>query len=83
MGWEGWRVVFLSVALVSISIGAVNWWQAHDPHYTLDGRAKLSQDAASSLKEVWRETKVVMSIPTFLLIVIQVSLSSLLFVTQH
>ena len=71
-GWEGWRVVFLSVGLVSIVIGALNLWQAHDPNYTLDGSAKLSQDAVPSLKEVWRETKGVMSIHTFLLIVIQV-----------
>lgn len=71
-GWEGWRCVFLSVALVSVLIGALNLWQAHDPKYTLDGIGKRSQDAVPSLKEVWRETMSVMSIHTFLLIVIQV-----------
>ncbi|KAL0055016.1 hypothetical protein WJX82_005813 [Trebouxia sp. C0006] len=70
-GWEGWRVVLLSLALVSFGIGALNWWQAHDPNYTLDGRAKLSQDAVPTLKEVWRESKDVMCVHTFLLIIMQ------------
>lgn len=70
----------MSVALVSINIGALNWWQAHDPNYTLDGSAKLSQDAAPSLKEVWRESKDVMCIHTFLLIIIQVLLLLMSFV---
>lgn len=71
----------MSVALVSIGIGALNWWHAHDPNYTLDGSAKLSQDAVPTLKEVWRESKDVMCIHTFLLIIIQVLLS-LLFLVQ-
>lgn len=78
-GWEGWRVVLLSVALVSIGIGALNWWQAQDPNYNLDGSAKLSQDAVPPLKEVWWESKDVMCIHTFLLIIIQVLLSLLSF----
>ena len=78
-GWEGWRVVLSSLALVSFGIGALNWWQAHDPNYTLDGRAKLSQDAVPTLKEVWRESKDVMCVHTFLLIIIQVLFSSLSF----
>lgn len=73
-GWEGWRFVFLSVALVSISIGVLNWVQARDPNFPLEGSVKTSQAAAPSLKEVWREMKAVMSIPTFLIIVIQVIL---------
>lgn len=83
LGWEGWRVVFLSVGLVSIIIGALNLWQAHDPNYTLDNGTKLRQGAAPSLKEVWRETRSVMSIHTFLLIVIQVSLLKLPFVRWY
>lgn len=78
-GWEGWRVVLMTVALVSIGIGALNWWQAHDPNYTLDGSAKLSQDAVPTLKEVWRESKDVMCIHSFLLIIIQVLLLLLSF----
>ncbi|KAL3131568.1 hypothetical protein ABBQ38_007869 [Trebouxia sp. C0009 RCD-2024] len=88
LGWEGWRVVFLSVGLVSIIIGALNLWQAHDPNYTLDNGTKLRQGAAPSLKEVWRETRSVMSIHTFLLIVIQgiigsVPWSALVFLTLY
>lgn len=72
-GWEGWRFVFLSVAAVSILIGALNYLQAQDPNYTPDGSAKLSGAAVLSLKEIWREMKVVMSVPTFLLIIMQVT----------
>lgn len=71
-GWEGWRFVFLSVAAVSILIGVLNWLQAHDPNYTQDGSTKLSGAAVLGLKDIWREMKVVMSIPTFLLIIVQV-----------
>jgi len=61
------------VALVSVVIGVLNWLQAHDPNYTRDGSAKLGGAAVLSLKEIWREMKVVMSVPTFLLIIMQVS----------
>ena len=71
-GWEGWRFVFLSVAAVSILIGVLNWLQAHDPNYTQDSSTKLSGAAVLGLKDIWREMKVVMSIPTFLLIIVQV-----------
>lgn len=71
-GWEGWRFVFLSVAAVSVLIGVLNWLQAHDPNYTQDGSSKLSGAAVLSLRDIWRELKVVMSIPTFLLIIVQV-----------
>ena len=75
LGLEGWRFVFVSVAIVSILIGLLNWGQAHDPNYTKDGNAKLSAAPALSLQEVWREMKVVMSVPTFLLIIMQMSLT--------
>jgi len=71
-GWEGWRFVFLSVAAVSVLIGVLNWLQAHDPNYTQDGSTKLSGAAVLGLRDIWREMKVVMSIPTFLLIIVQV-----------
>ncbi|KAA6416826.1 MAG: hypothetical protein FRX49_13202 [Trebouxia sp. A1-2] len=70
-GWEGWRFVFLSVAAVSVLIGVLNWLQAYDPNYTQDGSTKLSGAAALGLRDIWREMKVVMSIPTFLLIIVQ------------
>ena len=72
-GWEGWRFVFLSVAAVSVLIGALNYFQAQDPNYTPDGSAKLNGASVLSLKEIWREMKVVMSVPTFLLIIMQVT----------
>ena len=72
LGGPGWRFVFLSVALVSISSGILNWLFAHDPNFALDGKTKLAGHGKVDLKEIWRETKVVMCIPTFLLIVLQV-----------
>ncbi len=60
------------MAAVSILIGVLNWLQAHDPNYTQDGSTKLSGAAELGLKDIWREMKVVMSIPTFLLIIVQV-----------
>ena len=73
LGWEGWRFVFLSVALVSILIGLLNWCFAHDPAYSRDGATKLNGAAPLSLRQVWSEMMVVMSVPTFLLIITQVS----------
>ena len=72
LGLDGWRFVFVSVALVSISIGVLTWAQGCDPNYTQGGITKISRGPVLSLLEVWRETKVVMSIPTFLLIILQV-----------
>lgn len=75
--WEGWRLVFLSVGLVSITTGALNWLCAHDPNYTADGKAKLTGQGVVGIKEIWQEMKLVMCVPTFLLIVMQVSIASL------
>jgi len=61
------------VAAVSVLIGVLNWLQAHDPNYTQDGSTKLSGAAVLGLRDIWREMKVVMSIPTFLLIIVQVT----------
>lgn len=78
LGWDGWRFVFLSVAIVSIVIGLLNWSFAHDLAYSKDGTTKLSGAAPASLRQVWNEMTVVMSVPTFLLIVMQVKLLFLL-----
>ncbi len=61
------------MAAVSVLIGVLNWLQAHDPNYTQDGNTKLSGAAVLGLRDIWREMKVVMSIPTFLLIIVQVT----------
>ena len=53
-------------------IGFLNWLQASDPHYTQDGQSKLGGIPATGVQEMWREMRVVMTIPTFLLIVLQV-----------
>ena len=71
--WDGWRLVFFTVGLVSISTGALNWLYAHDPNYTPDGKAKLMGKGVTGFKGIWQEMKLVMCVPTFLLIVMQVS----------
>ena len=73
--WQGWRLVFLTVGLVSITTGVLNWLYAHDPNYTPDGKAKLNGQGVTGVKEIWREMKLVMCVPTFLLIVMQVSIA--------
>lgn len=69
-------MVFLTVGLISISTGALNWVYAHDPNYTQDGMAKLNGQGVVGVKMIWREMKLVMCVPTFLLIVMQVSTMS-------
>ena len=49
---------------------------AHDPNYTQDGMAKLNGQGVVGVKMIWREMKLVMCVPTFLLIVMQVSTMS-------
>ncbi|KAL3131696.1 hypothetical protein ABBQ38_007988 [Trebouxia sp. C0009 RCD-2024] len=70
-GWEGWRLVFLTVGFISITTGALNWGYARDPNYTPDGKMKLDGQRLGGVKEIWREMKLVMCVPTFLLIVMQ------------
>ena len=74
LGWQGWRFVFLSVGLFSMVIGMLNWLQASDPHYTPDGKSKLGTTPVTGVQETWREMRIVMTIPTFLLIVLQVGM---------
>ena len=73
-GMAGWRFVFFSVAVFSILTGVLNWLFAKDPHYKTDGKGKLSGQSATNMKELWHEAKLVVCVPTFLIIVLQVSL---------
>lgn len=68
--------MFLTVGFISITTGALNWGYARDPNYTPDGKMKLDGQRLGGVKEIWREMKLVMCVPTFLLIVMQVSMAS-------
>lgn len=64
------------MGLISITTGALNQGFARDPNYTPDGKMKLDGQRLGGVKEIWREMKLVMCVPTFLLIVMQVSMQS-------
>lgn len=38
LGMEGWRFVFLTVALISITIGVLTFLLAHDPRFESDAQ---------------------------------------------
>lgn len=74
LGIEGWRFVFLSVGIISFILGILNWCMAHDPRYAPDKRTLLNQHRQGlSAKVVLQELGMIMRIPSFLIIIGQVS----------
>ena len=74
LGIDGWRFVFLSVGIISFILGILNWCMAHDPRYAPDKRTLLNQHRQSlSAKVVMQELGMIMKIPSFLIIIGQVS----------
>jgi len=83
LGVAGWRVAFHLVAAISVAVGALNWLLAVDPHFSTshdagrrrrrDGRpaAKRPATARQVAKEMIREAKRVVRIPTFRIFVAQ------------
>ena len=72
LGVEGWRVVFASVAAVSACIGALNLAYARDPGFGADGERRDKALEPLSAREAARQMWAVLTIPTFLIIVLQV-----------
>ena len=72
MGVEGWRFVFASVAAVSACIGALNLAYAQDPGYGVDGKPRDKGLEPLSTAAVAHQMAAVLTIPTFLIIVLQV-----------
>ena len=75
LGMEGWRAVFFSVAAVSAGIGVLNLAFARDPNFGADGQ-RWDKDLepigrAEALRQLWA----VLTIPTFLIIIMQVCLN--------
>ena len=74
-GIPGWRLVFASVAVVSAVIGLLNLAFARDPNYATAAGEKAERTAppGGGLGEVGRQIWAVLTIPTFLIIVLQAS----------
>ncbi|KAL6959362.1 hypothetical protein U1Q18_039511 [Sarracenia purpurea var. burkii] len=74
MGIAGWRIAFHLVGLISVIVGILVRLFAKDPRFDDDteGRAKIPHKSfLSELKDVFKEAKSVMRIPSFQIIVAQ------------
>ena len=73
LGIEGWRAVFFSVAIVSAAIGVLNLAYAVDPNFDPAGEKAGKEVEPVSAGEAARQMWAVLTVPTFLIIVLQVS----------
>ncbi|KAJ6834505.1 uncharacterized protein M6B38_334610 [Iris pallida] len=75
MGIDGWRVAFHIVAIISVIVGVLVWLYAVDPHYSNTvgtSNEHVSQKSImTEVKELFKEAKTVMKIPSFQIIVAQ------------
>lgn len=72
-GIEGWRVVFLTVGIVSFGLGILNYFFAHDPRYAQDKKSVLKEHQHSmSFRGALAEMKRIVVIPSFAIIILQV-----------
>ena len=72
-GIEGWRVVFLTVGVVSFALGILNYFFAHDPRYAQDNKSVLKEHQHSmSFRGALTEMKRIVVIPSFAIIILQV-----------
>ncbi|KAG9451555.1 hypothetical protein H6P81_011520 [Aristolochia fimbriata] len=75
MGIDGWRIAFHLVAIVSVIVGILVWLFANDPRFADSGGKSGSQVSRNpfsvEVKELFKEAKLVMKIPSFQIIVAQ------------
>ncbi|KAF2284059.1 hypothetical protein GH714_018679 [Hevea brasiliensis] len=74
MGIPGWRVAFLLVGIVSAVVGILVALLAIDPRFSASDNRSRDQNCESfisELKDLIREAKLVMKIPTFQILVAQ------------
>lgn len=73
MGIPGWRVAFHLVGIISVVVGVLVHLYAVDPRFSDSGRAKeqTRKPFISELKDLIKEAKSVMNIPSFQIIVAQ------------
>jgi MFS family permease len=67
LGVAGWRLAFHAVAVVSVALGALMWIFAADPR----AKSKTTASAAEEAKELLRDARRVLGVPTFQIIVAQ------------
>lgn len=75
LGIDGWRIGFHLVGLVSVVVGVLVRLFAHDPRYSDSAQKDRAQTPAKpflmEMKELVKEAKAVMRIPSFPIIVAQ------------
>ncbi|OMO93821.1 Major facilitator superfamily [Corchorus capsularis] len=75
IGIPGWRIAFHLVGIISIIVGTLVYLFANDPHYVDSGKKSSHQipnrSFWSEVKDLVREAKTVIKIPSFQIIVAQ------------
>ncbi|KAK8930872.1 hypothetical protein KSP39_PZI016633 [Platanthera zijinensis] len=75
MGIDGWRISFHLVGIISVIVGILVYFYAVDPHFANQGKlgeASLSSNSiATEAKNLVKEVKSVIKIPSFQIIVAQ------------
>lgn len=67
LGVAGWRIAFHVVALISVVLGILMWFFAADPR----AKSKTAASAVEEAKELLRDARGVIGVPTFQIIVAQ------------
>uniref|UniRef100_A0ACD5XKV3 Uncharacterized protein n=1 Tax=Avena sativa TaxID=4498 RepID=A0ACD5XKV3_AVESA len=76
-GIAGWRIAFHLVAVISVAVGALNWFFSVDPHFSTGGDVAVGPGgdekpgARQVVEEMIAEAKFVVRIPTFQIFVAQ------------
>ncbi|CAK0781097.1 hypothetical protein CVIRNUC_005284 [Coccomyxa viridis] len=77
-GWEGWRVAFLLLGIISLSIGLANFACASEPRsfdsklpFGSAPRKAAESSALAKLKATLLDIKSVVTVPTFGIIIVQ------------
>ncbi|KAM0880387.1 hypothetical protein ACQ4PT_033625 [Festuca glaucescens] len=78
LGIAGWRIAFHLVAVISVAVGALNWFFSVDPHFPTGAAAAGAgpggdeqPSARRVVEEMIAEAKFVVRIPTFQIFVAQ------------
>ncbi|KAJ4811284.1 Major facilitator superfamily protein [Rhynchospora pubera] len=75
MGIAGWRIAFHLVALISTIVGFLVWRFAVDPNFAagaiLSNKGHTQRSALEEVKDLIKETKAVLQVPSFQIIVAQ------------
>lgn len=67
LGIPGWRLAFHIVGIISVALGFLMWLLAADPH----SKSKSAASAREEARELLRDARAVIAVPTFQVIVAQ------------